>query len=95
MGGVPIAFYTLRDRDGTAWIGYIWVSPDFIGKGVGKELFLHAADLARQRGAQSLQLEAEPYAVGFYEKMGMQKIGEHRYDLDGQLRILPLMEIAL
>jgi ribosomal protein S18 acetylase RimI-like enzyme len=91
----PIAFYTLQDRNGNAWIENLWVLPEYIGRGVGKRLFLHATELARQRGYKSLQLEADPNAVGFYEKMGMYKIGERRSEVDGQPRILPIMEMGL
>jgi ribosomal protein S18 acetylase RimI-like enzyme len=71
------------------------VSPEFIGKGVGKEMFLHALELSRERGYKSLQLEADPNAVGFYEKMGMKRIGERASEVDGQPRILPIMELKL
>ncbi|MBV6451670.1 MAG: hypothetical protein MHPDNHAH_02416 [Anaerolineales bacterium] len=91
----PIAFYTLQDRDGIAWIENLWVMPEYIGRGVGKELFLHVVEMARQRGYKSLQLEADPNAIGFYEKMGMKKIGERHSEVDGQARILPLMEMTL
>lgn len=90
-----IAFYTLQDKNGIAWLENLWVLPEYIGKGVGKELFLHALNLARQRGYKTLQLEAEPNAMGFYEKMGMEKIGERRSEIEGQPRILPVMEMAL
>lgn len=92
---IPIAFYTLQDRNGHAWVENMWVSPEYIGTGVGKQLFFHAVELSQQRGYKTLQLEADPNAVGFYEKMGMHKIGEHQYELDGQPRILPLMEKKL
>lgn len=95
MDDEPIAFSTLQERDGNAWLENIWVLPAHIGQGVGKQLFRHALDRARERGHQSLQLEAEPNAVGFYEKMGMKKVGEHQYELDGQPRSLPLMEMDL
>lgn len=91
----PIAFYTLQDRNGKAWIENLWVLPEYIGKGVGKILFSHAVELARQRGYNSLQLEADPNAVGFYEKMGMYKIGERKSEVEGQPRILPIMEMIL
>jgi len=92
---VLIAFYTLQEKDKHAWIENMWVLPICIGQGIGKLLFDHAVELARQRGYQLLQLEAEPNAIGFYEKMGMQIIGEHQYELDGQRRSLPLMEMVL
>ena len=91
----PIAFFTLQEKAGNAWIEDLWVSPDFIGKGVGKQLFLHAVQLSRQRGYQRLQLEADPNAVGFYEKMGMLQIGERRSEVENEPRILPIMEMRL
>jgi ribosomal protein S18 acetylase RimI-like enzyme len=90
-----IGFYTLQERDGNAWIENLWVLPEYIGQGVGKQLFLHAAELARQRGYKILQLEADPNAAGFYEKMGMHKIGERHSEIEGQPRILPIMQINL
>ena len=92
---VPVAFYTLLEKDGEAWVENLWVSPEFIGKGVGKRLFFHALELSRQRGFENLRLEADPNAAGFYEKMGMKKIGERRSEIEGQPRTLPILEIRL
>ena len=95
INGSPVAFYTLLEKDGSSWLENLWVSPTFIGQGVGKRLFLHAAELARQRGFQMLRLEADPNAVGFYEKMGMTRFGERRSEVEGHLRVLPIMQIKL
>lgn len=92
---VPIAFYTLQEKDGTAWLENLWVLPAHIGKGIGKQLFIHAMNRSRESGYKILQLEADPNAVGFYEKMGMRKIGERRSEVDGQPRNLPIMEVDL
>lgn len=91
--GKPVGFYTRRDKNGTAWIEDLWVQPEYIGKGFGKALFLHAVEHARERGYKALQLEADPHAVGFYEKMGMHKIGERHTSVDSQPRVLPIMEM--
>jgi len=91
----PIAFYTLLEKDGKAWIDNLWVSPEFMGQGIGKKLFLHALEVSKQRGYKSLQLEADPNATGFYEKMGMKKTGERASEVEGQPRILPIMEVRL
>jgi len=91
----PVAFYTLLDRDGNAWIENLWVSPEQMGKGLGKRLFLHALERSRKRGFQTLQLEADPNAVGFYEKMGMKQIGERISEMEGQPRLLPVLELRL
>jgi GNAT superfamily N-acetyltransferase len=95
LDDTPVAFYTWQTRAENAWLENLWVTPECIGRGIGSRLFAHALDLSRQRGCHSMQTEAEPNAVGFYEKVGMRKIGEHQYDLDGQPRILPLMEMEL
>ncbi len=95
LGGQPVAFFTLIDKDGVAWLENLWVMPDFIGQGIGKRLFLHACEQARLRGYTIMQLEADPNAAGFYEKMGMRQFSERRYELDGQPRVLPLMELKL
>ena len=91
----PIAFYTLLEKEGNAWLENLWVSPEHIGNGLGKRLFLHALETSRERGFVSLQLEADPNAVGFYEKMGMRKIGERISEIERQPRILPIMELRL
>ena len=91
----PVGFYTLLEKDENAWIENLWVSPEAMGKGVGRRLFLHALDRSRQRGFVNLRLEADPNAAGFYEKMGMKKIGERLSEVEGQPRILPVMEIRL
>ena len=92
---MPIAFYTLQERDGNAWLENLWVLPEHIGKGIGKQLFLHAVGVARLHGYNTLQLEADPNAVGFYEKMGMHRIGERRSEIEGQPRVLPVMEFKV
>jgi GNAT superfamily N-acetyltransferase len=95
LDGQPVAFYTLIDKKGVAWLENLFVTPEFIGQGIGKRLFLHATELARLRGYKKLQLEADPNAAGFYEKMGMYQVSERKYELDGQPRILPCMEMKL
>ncbi len=95
MDNRPIAFYTLQEKDGVAWIENLWALPEYIGQGVGKRLFLHAKSRSRKLGYKTLKLEADPNAVGFYEKMGMSKIGERHSEVEGQPRILPIMEMNL
>ena len=95
MENQPVAFYTLLDKNGIAWIENLWVLPEFIGKGIGRRLFLHAVDQAHRGGYGTLRLEADPNARGFYEKMGMHQIGERHSGVEGQPRILPVMEMAI
>jgi ribosomal protein S18 acetylase RimI-like enzyme len=92
---ILVGFYTIQERNRNAWIENLWVLPEYSGMGIGKRLFLHAQSHSRLNGHLILQLEADPNAQGFYEKMGMYRIGENLYEVEGQPRILPLMEIKL
>jgi ribosomal protein S18 acetylase RimI-like enzyme len=91
----PMAFYTLLNHKGIAWVENLFVMPEFMGLGIGRQLFRHSVEIARTRGYAKLQLEADPNAIGFYERMGMHKIGERHSEVDGQPRVLPIMEINL
>ena len=95
VDGSKAGFYTLQEKNGNAWLENLWVLPEYIEQGIGRHLFLHAISRSRLKGYLILQLEADPNAVGFYEKMGMYKIGEQKYEVEGLPRILPIMEMKL
>ena len=70
-----------------------WVEPEWMGRGVGAQLFRFAARRALELGAETLEWASEPGAVGFYEKMG----GRHvRDDVSHSFgHRLPVMSLAL
>lgn len=51
-------------------LDHLWVVPEKFGTGIGRALFQHALQQAEALGAEFLELEADPHAVGFYERMG-------------------------
>jgi GNAT superfamily N-acetyltransferase len=71
-----IGWVSLEPRDGPWWLEDLWIVPEWIGKGVGTRLFRRAATYARANGAAALEWEAEPNAVGFYDKMGARYLRE-------------------
>ncbi len=92
----PVAYYSLKQDLGELWLDNLWVLPEHMGQGLGRSLFEHALERSRSRGFSSLKIEADPNAQSFYEKMGARKIGERQHgEMDGQPRILPVMEISL
>ena len=70
----------------------LWVDPLAMGRGIGTRLFQRAAEQARELGASRMEWEAEPNAVGFYEKMGGRHIGERTSSWG---RVLSLMGVDL
>jgi GNAT superfamily N-acetyltransferase len=95
-----VGFYTLVLQQGAAQptialLENLFVKPTYIGQGVGKLLFHHAREQARQLGVKKLMLESDPNAKTFYEYMGMKQVGEKKSTLFETERILPVMELEL
>ena len=86
-------FYALCIANERAELEHMWVSPEYIGTGIGKELFLDAMERAAQMNVSEVELSADPNAAGFYEHMGAEKIGNVDSSVDGQTRIIPRMKI--
>src|SRR5262249_18640839 len=91
--GLPVAFASLIDRGEVAWLDARWVGPDWIGGGVGSRLFRHCAEEARRGGARRMEWEAEPNAVGFYERMGARYLRDSETSEWG--RVLAVMGVDL
>lgn len=87
-------FYTLQHIDAeTAEIGHLFIAPETIGEGYGEQLWRHALATAQAAGYRRLQVESDPYAEGFYQRMGMIRYGEHASTIFAG-RFLPLLAIT-
>src|ERR1044071_8964706 len=82
-------FYALCVSGEKAELEHMWVTPAWIGTGIGKELFLDAMKRAAALEVRDLELTADPNAAGFYERMGAKRIGETDSPVDGLPRKLP------
>jgi GNAT superfamily N-acetyltransferase len=93
--GRVVGFYGL-ERDGDRFrMEDLFLVPSVIGHGLGRQLFEHAVEAARARGATELLIEADPNAEGFYLRMGAQRIGEKVSRVTGVERVAPLLRYAL
>ena len=90
---VIIGFYALVVLDQQAELEHMWVAPEHIGSGVGKELFIHAMQTAAGENMSTIELSADPNAAEFYQRMGARKIGEVSSEIDGQTRVLPRLSV--
>jgi len=88
-------FYALCITEHAAELEHMWVAPQHIGTGIGKELFLDAMDRAAGLNVSEVELTADPNAAGFYERMGAKRIGESNSTIDGKARVLPRMKVDL
>lgn len=93
--GEPVGFYALVGQGCRIELEHLWVLPERMGTGVGRALLEHAAGRAADLGAETLGIEADPNAEGFYRRMGARRVGETTYELDGRKRILPLLALDI
>jgi GNAT superfamily N-acetyltransferase len=91
LNGRAVGFYALGHKDDRLDLLHLWVMPDAMGQGVGRSLFLHGLERARELGCRQLEIESDPNAEGFYQHMGAFRIGVNIKKLDGQRRELPVL----
>src|SRR2546423_10795417 len=91
----PVGFYILTTQDDGIHLDHLWIVPAAMGRGMGKALFEHATAEARKLGFDSIKIEADPNAEGFYKRMGAARVGTNISEVCGQRRELPLLEWSL
>ncbi|CAN5679991.1 GNAT family N-acetyltransferase [soil metagenome] len=91
--GEIIGFYALAVEDQKAELEHMWVSPKYIGTGVGKELFIHSIQIAAGYNVSEVMISADPNAEGFYQRRGARRIGEVTTEIDGQTRRVPRLAV--
>jgi N-acetylglutamate synthase-like GNAT family acetyltransferase len=71
-----IAFFSLVVDEARVVLDNLWVTPDLIGKGIGRRACERVFLLAREQGWTELWVLPDPPAEGFYVKMGFSDTGE-------------------
>lgn len=95
IGGELVGYYALERLSSTEYeLEALFVEPDFIGRGVGRQLIDHAKAIAQARGAKSILIQGDPHAARFYEAVGAIRIGERE---SGSIpgRFLPEFRLTL
>ena len=74
-GGAIVGFYALSGAAPVMELEHCWVQPAFIGRGVGARLLNHAAATCHALRARTLGIASDPFAEGFYRRMGARPVG--------------------
>jgi GNAT superfamily N-acetyltransferase len=69
-------FYALTGEPPELDLAMMFVDPAWIGRGVGRALWEHAAGAAARSGAERVTIDSEPHAEAFYLAMGAVRAGE-------------------
>ena len=74
-----IGFYSLEHISASeVELVYLFVEPDFIGKGYGRKLMEHAKRKARHLGYNKMMIQGDPNAEGFYRSVGGSLVGTRK-----------------
>jgi ribosomal protein S18 acetylase RimI-like enzyme len=94
--GAIVGMCALEDRQDRWNLEHVWVDPAAHGRGVGRALVLHALEEARRRHDGVVELLSDPYASGFYERLGARRAGEVPAPMPGAKdRTLPRYEFLI
>jgi GNAT superfamily N-acetyltransferase len=91
-----VAFYALEPRADYWSLEHFWVDPRWHGRGVGRRMFGHALERIRAIRPGLMVIEADPYAAGFYARMGARQTRTIPAPADGAPgRTLPVFELQV
>ncbi len=92
---VPVGYYSIVELKNDIeihndiiskgiWLEHMFLIPEYIGKGLGTEMFAHLRDYCQQMQYKEVGILADPNAKGFYEKMGCSYIREIPSNIQGR-----------
>jgi GNAT superfamily N-acetyltransferase len=91
---IIIGFYILNPPElKKIELEFLFVLPEFIGKGIGNQLIQHAFSYAKNLKCSEITLIADPNAVPFYESKGFKTIDKIQSSIFN--RYLPVMSKEL
>jgi len=96
QNGAIVGMCALEDRGARWMLEHVWVEPGLHRRGIGRLLVRRALDTARERQARVVELLADPYATGFYDRLGARLTGTVSAPMPGARdRTLPRYEFDL
>ncbi len=72
----PVGFFDIRLESQTVEVYALYVDPELKRCGIGRKLWAAIEEKALAMGAETIELDADPVAVEFYQAMGCQVIGQ-------------------
>ena len=91
VDGRAVGFYALCRAGDILRLEHLWVLPDAMNRGVGRALFAHAVERGKALGYRAMEIESDPNAEGFYQRLGACRIGMRITELEEQRRELPVL----
>jgi len=90
--GAVQGFFAIHGAGNGAELSHLWVDPAAQRRGFGSMLLRKALQLAALSRLAFLQVDAEPSAETFYQRLGLEKVGEIEAPVPGEpQRVRPQM----
>ena len=84
VGDEIAGFYSLVPSTQSWKLDHLWVLPQFMDRGIGRALVVHALETAVRGGAPCVTIDADPNAESFYLTCGADRCGEVPAPIPGQ-----------
>ncbi|MGW6745331.1 GNAT family N-acetyltransferase [Streptomyces sp. NPDC055025] len=72
--GAALGVASLEGKAPDGTLGLLFVEPRAFGRGIGRTLYAHVLDAARDEGIERLTIDSDPHAVGFYRALGARPV---------------------
>jgi ribosomal protein S18 acetylase RimI-like enzyme len=86
--GSVVGFATWAGTAGTVELEDLFVDPAYRRRGIAAALVSHIAGILRARGAERLEVTANPHALGFYRAAGFIECGVAETDFGAAPRMV-------
>jgi len=94
-GGKKVGLCVLEIQGKHAELGHVWVAPECHRRGIGTALVARALEAAAKAGVRSVTILSDPFAEGFYVRLGARKLREQAAPMPGMPeRVMPVMEFV-
>jgi maltose O-acetyltransferase len=75
------------------WLEHIFIKPDYHKVGVGRLMIEHAQLISKNIGISDLLIFVDPYAKGFYDKIGADYLYDSKSSIPG--RLIPVYNLKV
>jgi len=96
LGSRVAGFCSLHPSPAAWELDNLWVEPEFMQRGIGRSLVMHAVEAARCAGAKEIVIDSDPHAEAFYLSCGAVRRGEVAAPIPGEAeRIRPQLSLQV
>lgn len=75
------------------WLEHIFIRPEYHKFGIGRLMIDHAKKISENNGIDHLLIFVDPYAKGFYEKIGADYLYDSKSSIPG--RLIPVYDLKV